>query len=68
MPNVDNFKLLKKKFESLLQPLSRTKNTTHIHAYIPSDSNVDLSLMKNSNKPKQKLEFLTLTESFGFHS
>lgn len=37
------------------------KNTTNIH--ISSDFNV--GQMKDTSQPKQKLEFLTLTEPFG---
>lgn len=39
------------------------KDTTNIH--ISSDFNVDVGQMKDTSQPKQKLEFLTLTEPFG---
>lgn len=50
------------KSETLLQLLSRIKNAKNI--YISFDFNVDV--MEDSSQPKQRFEFRTLVEPFGF--
>lgn len=59
---VDNVKLFLEKLETLLQLLSRIKNAKNI--YISLDFNVDV--MEDSSQPKQRFDFRTLVEPFGF--